>query len=121
MDGDRSRYVGPAVFMHPKDPIEYFTTSIDPEEYQQRAASELELLVQWKQEGKLLDFQAAATAAADPDWHGFLTFRMPDRQQMEALLQQLPLTNYLTFKITELALPPVKDSLLRQQHPERPN
>jgi hypothetical protein len=36
-------------------------------------------------------------------WKGFLTLRAGDRAQVETLLQQLPLADYLSFEITELA------------------
>jgi NAD(P)H dehydrogenase (quinone) len=71
------------------------------EQYHALAAQELALLRQWKRQGILLEFHAAA--AGDPDWRGFLTLRCGDRQQVETLLQQLPLANYLTFEITGLA------------------
>lgn len=72
-------------------------------DYRQRAAAELALLEQWKRQGILLDFTAAPADA--PDWRGFLTFRLPDRQQVEAHLHQLPLADTLSFEITELARP----------------
>ncbi|MGK7911771.1 MAG: muconolactone Delta-isomerase family protein [Synechococcus sp.] len=73
------------------------------DEYRNRVATELALLDRWKREGKLLQFQAAD--ADSPDWKGFLTFRATNRKQVYDLLSQLPLADYLTFEITELAKP----------------
>ena len=75
------------------------------DEYKKRVPDELALLDRWKREGILLALQAAA--ADDRDWRGFLTFRTRDRQQLETLLSQLPLAEYLTFEVTELAPVPV--------------
>jgi NAD(P)H dehydrogenase (quinone) len=73
------------------------------EEYMKRVPEELALIDRWQREGIVLKFEAAA--AKDPDWRGFLTFRCGDRQQVETLLSQLPLDDYLAYEITELAKP----------------
>ncbi|MGK7923722.1 MAG: NAD(P)H-dependent oxidoreductase [Spirulina sp.] len=73
------------------------------DEYSKRVPAELALIDRWQREGILLAFEAAA--ANDPDWRGFLKFRARDRQQVETLLSQLPLDEYLTYEITELAKP----------------
>ena len=71
--------------------------------YRNLVTAELALLDRWKRQGKLLQFQA--TEADSPNWKGFLTFRASNRQRVEELLSQLPLTEYLAFEITELAKP----------------
>ena len=73
------------------------------DEYRNLATTELELLDRWKREGTLLSFQA--TEADSADWKAFLTFRAVNRQQVETLLNQLPLAHYFSFEISELAKP----------------
>ncbi|MBP0009907.1 MULTISPECIES: NAD(P)H-dependent oxidoreductase [unclassified Roseofilum] len=70
------------------------------EKYLSLVAAELETIARWQKEGKVLNFTIAAPE--DPNWRGFLTMRGRDRQEIDTLLSQLPLVDYLSFEITEL-------------------
>lgn len=87
---NKNRYL--VVASYKKSPDDRFKALIPAEQA---------MIAQWKKEGVLLDFSMAN--AGDPNWRAFLKFRAANRQEVDALLQKLPLIDYLQFEVTELS------------------
>ncbi|MEM9366636.1 MAG: muconolactone Delta-isomerase family protein [Planctomycetota bacterium] len=55
----------------------------------------------WKRDGHLQEIQMAELA--DPNWRAFLRMRAASKEDIEARLKQLPLSDYFDFTITQLS------------------
>ena len=71
------------------------------EEFHRRVPDEVDMIKRWKREGHLMEMQMAEPS--DPNWRAFLKMRAATADDVEKLLQQLPLADYLDFSITQLS------------------
>ena len=73
------------------------------EDFVKRIPEEVELLNRLRRDGKLLESMMSPAGAKD--WRAFLLFRGRNEKEIEACLQQLPLSNYFAFTISQLDRP----------------
>ncbi len=66
-------------------------------------ADEQAMLADWKRQGKLLEF--SISDPNDSQWRAFLKLRATNSKEVESMLSELPLAEYLSFQTTELAKP----------------
>ena len=71
--------------------------------YYELVTSEQAMLAEWERQGKLFEF--VKSDSNDANWRAFLKLRATDSQEVETMLRELPLADYLKFETTELEKP----------------